>query len=51
MENYEKLGKISEGRYGIVYKGRNKTNGQLVAMKKIIFEVELEKGIPATTIR
>ena len=38
------------GTYGVVYKGRNKKTGQIVAMKKIRLENKNE-GIPATAIR
>mmetsp|Transcript_32080 Transcript_32080/g.61738 ORF Transcript_32080/g.61738 Transcript_32080/m.61738 type:complete len:798 (-) Transcript_32080:136-2529(-) len=34
MENYENLGKIGEGTYGVVLKCRNRTTGKLVAIKK-----------------
>ena len=35
MQNkYEVLGVVGEGAYGIVYKCRNKQNGQFVAIKK-----------------
>uniref|UniRef100_A0A8C4RJM0 Cyclin-dependent kinase 1 n=1 Tax=Erpetoichthys calabaricus TaxID=27687 RepID=A0A8C4RJM0_ERPCA len=36
--------------YGVVYKGRHKTTGQVVAMKKIRLESE-EEGVPSTAIR
>lgn len=36
MEKYEKLGKIGEGSYGVVFKCRNRENGQLVAIKKFV---------------
>ena len=35
MEKYEKLSKIGEGSYGVVFKCRNKENGQLVAVKYV----------------
>jgi serine/threonine protein kinase len=35
MENFQKIEKIGEGTYGVVYKARDKTTGQLVALKKI----------------
>lgn len=38
------------GTYGVVYKGRHKTTGQIVAMKKIRLESE-EEGVPSTAIR
>lgn len=50
MDDYQKIEKIGEGTYGVVYKGRNKITGQLVAMKKIRLEPD-EEGIPSTAIR
>ena len=34
LQNYENLGKIGEGTYGVVLKCRHKGTGQLVAIKK-----------------
>lgn len=34
-ENFQKIEKIGEGTYGVVYKARDKTTGQVVALKKI----------------
>lgn len=50
VSSFQKLEKIGEGTYGIVYKAKNKATGKLVALKKIRPEIENE-GIPATTIR
>uniref|UniRef100_A0A915ENP8 Protein kinase domain-containing protein n=1 Tax=Ditylenchus dipsaci TaxID=166011 RepID=A0A915ENP8_9BILA len=36
LDKYEKLGKIGEGSYGVVFKCRNRDNGQIVAIKKEI---------------
>lgn len=36
MEKYEKLGKIGEGSYGVVFKCRHRENGQIVAIKKFV---------------
>ncbi|KAI1229858.1 hypothetical protein IHE44_0010867 [Lamprotornis superbus] len=35
MENFQKVEKIGEGTYGVVYKARNKVTGEVVALKKI----------------
>ena len=50
MEDFVKLEKIGEGTYGVVFKGRNKRSGEIVAMKKIRLESE-EEGVPSTAIR
>ncbi|XP_044745349.1 cyclin-dependent kinase-like 4 isoform X1 [Coccinella septempunctata] len=34
MERYEKLGKLGEGSYGVVYKCRSRDTGEIVAIKK-----------------
>ena len=34
MEKYEKLCKIGEGAYGVVFKCRHRDTGQVVAIKK-----------------
>lgn len=36
MEKYEKMSKIGEGSYGLVFKCRNRDTGQLVAIKKYV---------------
>jgi cyclin-dependent kinase len=50
MSKYEKLEKIGEGTYGLVYKARNKETSELVALKKIRLESE-EEGTPSTAVR
>jgi cyclin-dependent kinase 1 len=50
MDDFLKIEKIGEGTYGVVYKGKNKKTGQLVAMKKIRLEAE-DEGVPSTAIR
>lgn len=42
MEHYEKLGKIGEGTYGVVYRARDRRNHSLIALKKIRLEQEDE---------
>ncbi|KAJ3027188.1 UNVERIFIED_CONTAM: Cyclin-dependent kinase catalytic subunit [Siphonaria sp. JEL0065] len=49
-EMYEKIEKIGEGTYGVVYKARDRNNGRIVALKKIRLETE-DEGVPSTAIR
>lgn len=47
---YERLGKISEGTYGVVFKARDKKTGEIVALKKMKMGKERE-GFPVTALR
>jgi serine/threonine protein kinase len=38
MEQFQKIEKIGEGTYGIVYKAKDIETGKLVALKKIRLE-------------
>ncbi|CUM47451.1 unnamed protein product [Debaryomyces fabryi] len=46
---FQQLEKLGEGTYATVYKGRNRTTGQLVALKEI--NLDSEEGTPSTAIR
>lgn len=53
MEKYDKVMKIGEGSYGVVFKCRNKDTKQLVAIKKFVESEEdpLIKKIAMREIR
>jgi cyclin-dependent kinase 2 len=49
-EKYQKISKIGEGTYGIVYKAKDKLTNDLVAIKSIRLDHE-DEGIPSTAVR
>jgi serine/threonine protein kinase len=49
MNIYQKLQKVGEGTYGVVYKAKDQS-GRIIALKKIKLEHEVE-GIPASALR
>jgi cyclin-dependent kinase-like len=50
MENYDKIGAIGEGTYGLVMKCKHKDSGQIVAIKKFK-ESEDDLQIRKTALR
>ena len=38
MERYQKMEKIGEGTYGVVYKAKDRVTGEIIALKKIRLE-------------
>jgi len=50
MDRYQKIEKVGEGTYGVVYKAKDVGSGQIVALKKIRLEAE-DEGVPSTAIR
>ncbi|KAJ2702286.1 cyclin-dependent kinase 5 [Coemansia sp. IMI 209128] len=50
MEKYQKIEKLGEGTYGIVYKAQNRETNEVVALKRIRLDNE-EEGVPCTAIR
>ena len=49
-EKYEKIEKIGEGTYGVVYKAKDTYTKEFVALKKIKLENE-DEGVPSTAMR
>jgi serine/threonine protein kinase len=50
-DRYEKLNKIGEGTYGVVYKAKDKNSGTFVALKRCLPHHESSDGFPVTTLR
>lgn len=50
VDEFERLNKINEGTYGVVYRARDKKSGEIVALKKVKMEKERE-GFPMTSLR
>ncbi|KAK1294341.1 Cyclin-dependent kinase G-2 [Acorus calamus] len=47
---FEKLNKIDEGTYGVVFRAKDKKSGEIVALKKVKMERQRE-GFPLTALR
>lgn len=50
VDLYEKLNRIEEGAYGIVYRARDRRTGEIVALKKLKLDKE-KNGFPVTSLR
>jgi cyclin-dependent kinase-like len=50
MDRYEKLARIGEGSYGVVYKCRDRETGNLVAVKRFV-ESEDDPAIRKIALR
>lgn len=50
VDCYEKVRKIEEGTYGVVFEAKDKETGERVALKKLKLEGERE-GFPVTSLR
>lgn len=50
MDRYEKLSRLGEGSYGIVYKCRDRESGSLVAVKRFV-ESEDDPAIRKIALR
>jgi len=50
-ERYEKIGRVGEGTYGVVYKARDRESGEICALKRCLPHHEASDGFPQTTLR
>ena len=50
VTEFEKMNRIGEGTYGIVYRARDTKTGEIVALKKMRMEREKD-GIPVSALR
>ena len=50
VDEFERLNRIDEGTYGVVFRARDKKTGEVVALKKVKLEKERE-GFPLTSLR
>ena len=49
MKMYEKLGKLGEGTHGTVFKAKNRTTKEIVAIKS--FNLDEKIGVPVSALR
>ncbi|VEN59056.1 unnamed protein product [Callosobruchus maculatus] len=50
VSEFEKLNRIGEGTYGIVYRAKDTTSEKIVALKKVRMDLERD-GIPVSSLR
>ncbi len=50
FQKYQKLEKIGQGTYGLVFKARDNITKEIVAIKKIKLDNE-DEGVPSTALR
>ncbi|ONK57959.1 uncharacterized protein A4U43_C09F6180 [Asparagus officinalis] len=50
VDEFERLNRIDEGTYGVVFRARDKKTGEVMALKKVKLEKERE-GFPLTALR
>ena len=48
---FEKIGKIGHGTYGVVYKAKDLSTKDFVALKRVTMHHEASDGFPITSLR
>ena len=51
VEKFERLNAIEEGSYGYVFRAREEASGEIVALKKLKFDLARDGGFPVTALR
>jgi len=51
VDEFEKLNKLGEGTYGVVYMARDKHSKEIYALKRLIMHNERKDGFPITSLR
>ncbi|KAI9591216.1 kinase-like domain-containing protein [Syncephalis fuscata] len=51
VDRYERLNRIDEGSYGVVYRARDRETGEIVALKRLKCEHQDRVGFPVTDLR
>ena len=50
VNEYEKLNRVGEGTYGVVYRARHMKTNKIVALKRVRMEEEKD-GLPVSSLR
>lgn len=51
VDQFEKLNRIDEGTYGVVYRARDTETGQIMALKRLKVLSDEQNGFPVTSLR
>lgn len=51
VSTFDKLNRIGEGTYSVVYRARDQRSGDIVALKRVIMHNEQSDGFPVTSLR
>ncbi|EGF80440.1 hypothetical protein BATDEDRAFT_3387, partial [Batrachochytrium dendrobatidis JAM81] len=51
VDTFEKIGRVGQGTYGIVYKARNRSTKAITALKRVKMDQEQEGGMPLSSLR